>query len=280
MPLRAHQHAFLEHLALRNRGHLRSVHIWRIQNDAQMARVDKALAAAEGLKDLSLCVAGDRDWDDDDDDDEGGGDGAGGGVGSEGGDSDVESGQKWMPLPKVSYGRLATIELNGRFNLAHHARGIPLFNPATLRRLELRQCTGCNNLLASLVARTDSWDIEEVVLGSWEDCDIRRVARFVAACGKLKVLLLSLSSLTLTHEAIKALIPAVEKSRATLEVLLLEFGRQSKFGNFLVEEALYFHPQWLSPLKSFGKLRELAVALEVVDLNVSSPTPPPPKPQI
>ncbi|CUS08995.1 unnamed protein product [Tuber aestivum] len=274
MPLRPQNHTFLERLAVAHAEHLRSMHIWGIQNDGQMNRVGKTVGFARGLKDLSLCVAADCDWEDDEDEDEE----YSSSSSEAGGEREVEpeDTDKWMTLPAGVHSTLSSIELNGLFNLRD---SLHFFNPATLRRLELRQCTGYNSLLHALSSHPDIRNMEEVVLGSWENCDIARVSEFICSCPKLKILLLSLSSYALTNDLMRSVIPAVETSRATLEVLLLDFRHQSRIGsardnnsgsnsnNTCVDKTLYQNPRWLSSIKTFPRIRELGVSIDLADLT-------------
>ncbi|PWW73884.1 hypothetical protein C7212DRAFT_365500 [Tuber magnatum] len=274
MPLRPQNHFFLERLAVAHAAHLRSMHIWGIQNDGQMNRVGRTVGFAGELKDLSLCVAADCDWEDDEDEDEeysSSSSEAGGG-----GEAELEERNKWMTLPAGVHSTLSSIELNGLFNLRDSLR---FFNPATLRRLELRQCTGYNSLLRALSSHPYIRNMEEVVLGSWENCDIARVSEFIYSCPKLKILLLSLSSYALTNDLMRSIIPAVETSRASLEVLLLDFRHQSRTGstrdnnntsnnnNTCVDKTLYQNPCWLSSIKTFPRIRELGVSIDLADLT-------------
>lgn len=275
MPLRSRDHSFLEELAAAHAAYLRSMHIWGIQNDGQMNRVGKTVNFAGELKDLSLCVAADCDWEDDEDEDE---DEEYSSSSEAGGEREVgsEEQNKWMTLPADVHNTLSSIELNGLFNLRD---SLHFFNPATLRRLELRQCTGYNSLLRALSSHPDIRNMEEVVLGSWENCDIARVSEFIYSCPKLKILLLSLSSYALTNDLMRSIIPAVETSRATLEVLLLDFRHQSRISstrdnnnnssnnNTCVDKTLYQNPRWLSSIKTFPRIRELGVSIDLADLT-------------
>ncbi|RPB00943.1 hypothetical protein L873DRAFT_718155 [Choiromyces venosus 120613-1] len=280
MPLHSQNHFFLEKLAVAHAAHLRSMHIWGIQNDGQMGRVGRTVGFAGELKDLSLCLAADCDWKDDEDEDEEYS------SSEAGGEREVESEvrKKWMTLPAGVHNTLSSIELNGLFNLRD---SLHFFNPATLRRLELRQCTGYNSLLRALSSHPDIRNMEEVVLGSWENCDIARVSKFIYSCPKLKILLLSLSSYALTNELMRSIIPAVETSKATLEVLLLDF-RQIKIdnsardnnnssnnsardnnnssNNTYLDKTLYQNPRWLSSIKTFPRIHELGVSIDLADL--------------
>ncbi|KAG0131071.1 hypothetical protein HOY82DRAFT_560906 [Tuber indicum] len=271
MPLRSQNHFFLERLAVAHAAYLRSMHIWGIQNDGQMNRVGKTVGFAGELKDLSLCVAADCDWEDDEDEDEE----YSSSSSEAGGEREMESEErnKWMTLPAGVHSTLSSIELNGLFNLRD---SLHFFNPATLRRLELRQCTGYNSLLRVLSSHPDIRNMEEVVLGSWENCDIARVSEFIYSCPKLKILLLSLSSYALTNDLMRSILPAVETSRATLEVLLLDFRHQSKIGSTrdnntnndtYVDKTLYQSPRWLSSIKTFPRIRELGVSIDLADLT-------------
>ena len=232
------------------------------------------------LKDLSLCVATDCDWEDDEDEDEDEEEEYSSSSSEAGGEGEVKSEEqnKWMTLPAGVHTTLSSIELNGLFNLRD---SLHFFNPATLRRLELRQCTGYNSLLRALSSHPDIRNMEEVVLGSWENCDISRVSEFIYSCPKLKILLLSLSSYALTNDLMRSIIPAVETSRATLEVLLLDFRHQSRIGstrdnnnnsndnnnNTCVDKTLYQNPRWLSSIKTFPRIRELGVSIDLADLT-------------
>jgi len=224
-------------------------------------------------------VATDCDWEDDEDEDEDEEEYSSSSS-EAGGEGEVKSEEqnKWMTLPAGVHTTLSSIELNGLFNLRD---SLHFFNPATLRRLELRQCTGYNSLLRALSSHPDIRNMEEVVLGSWENCDISRVSEFIYSCPKLKILLLSLSSYALTNDLMRSIIPAVETSRATLEVLLLDFRHQSRIGstrdnnnnsndnnnNTCVDKTLYQNPRWLSSIKTFPRIRELGVSIDLADLT-------------
>jgi hypothetical protein len=248
MPYEEEDQIIVEKLTERFCESLKEVHIWGIQSERHMATIENALKHTQ-LRDLSMCIATEYDWDEED--------------------------RGWMLLPKLkdSNSTLSRIELNGFFNLSDKPEQYisSFFNPAILRRLELRQCTGYNELLGALAAHPDIHNMEEIVVGSWESCDVSRVSEFVASCRNLKVLLLSLSSFT--EEAMKELIPSIEMSRRTLEVLLLDFRCQSKDRGRAIDGTLYYHPTWLKALKSFERIRELGVNLDIEGMNVSPALP-------
>jgi len=128
------------------------------------------------------------------------------------------------------------------------------FNPSTLRRLELRDCVGYQNVCLALSQHPDVLNIEELVLISWEDCDVSSIIRFVAKCKRLKVLCLDLNSFT--DESILKLIPAFSESGKTLEVLSVCLRDNQNWHG----ESLYYPSKALHVMKSFENLREIGMS--------------------
>ncbi|CUS11693.1 unnamed protein product [Tuber aestivum] len=176
------------------------------------------------------------------------------------------------PRPNDERSKLVLIDLSG-ISLCNAQSIIDsYFNPSTLRKLELRDCVGYENVCLALSQHSSVLEIEELVLTSWEDCgDVSNIIRLVAKCKRLKVLCLDLSSFT--DEGILKLVPAFSESGKTLEVLSLCLRNNQDWHG----ESLYYPLKALHVMKSFENLREIGMsyAIHPTDLHKIVPTLPP-----
>ncbi|KAG0132010.1 hypothetical protein HOY82DRAFT_578284 [Tuber indicum] len=227
--------------------HLESLEIRKAWTKEQMTAAAKAIGSP-GLKNLTLHMSYFFDW-------------------------DLENEFSRLP-PRLNdeSSKLALIDLSG-ISLCN---ALPIidsyFNPSTLRKLELRDCVGYENVCLALSQHLGVLGVEELVLISWEDCgDVSNIIRFVAKCKRLKVLCLDLSSFT--DEGILKLIPAFSESSKTLEVLSLCLRNNQNWHG----ESLYYPLKALHVMKSFENLREIGMsyAIHPKDLYKIVPTLPP-----
>lgn len=205
----------------------------------QMTAAAKAIGSP-GLKNLMLHMNYSFDW-----------------------DSDNEF-SKLPPRTSDERSKLALIDLSG-ISLCNVQPIIDsYFNPSTLRRLELRDCVGYQNVCLALSQHPGVLNIEELVLISWEDCgdDVSSVIRFVSKCKRLKVLCLDLNSFT--DEGILKLIPAFSESGKTLEVLSLCLRNNQNWHG----ESLYYPSGALHVMKNFENLREIGMSYLIQPTDV------------
>lgn len=172
-------------------------------------------------------------------------------------DDDDTPNWKVLPQLKGNTSQLVWIKLSG-FDLTDDPEKLlgTFFNPSTLRQLSLRNYGDFTELLRLLSPHPDTANLEVLKLGYHcsEPQSVELLIRILDKCRNLRVIVLS--SNHFTREKLKLLMQAITKSKETLETVVLSLTDDDT-------GPVIFEKETMIPFKSFVRLQELGIDLEV-----------------